>query len=264
MCNRAADLSRCLTKVQDSMVTQLKSLRVDSSKGKTAERSQQAVEEFEYLVNFNWSISQAMRRTMQDLSEGVFITMANLTLACRDTYLEFIYVMELNLTPYLPCVHLQSIYTRCSPTVYWSRQKMKFPVVRRGVLLVAQTGNLDAFTRTFPPVAGLHISRAGSPLHRPGSKLVTGKLDKKVVVKPQTSPKSLPRVSRNINDNYCVSNVFGLRNYVNVSDKMEDLNPSPVTSKSETVILHVNSSVANVHSVTGLPQKKGVNPTLLR
>ena len=47
---------------------------------------------------------------------------------------------------------------------------------------------------------------------------------------------------------------------VHVSGKKEDLNPSPVTSKSETVFLHVNSFVANVHSVTGLPQKKGVNP----
>ena len=37
------------------------------------------------------------------------------------------------------------------------------------------------------------------------------------------------------------------------------LNPSPVTSKSETVFFHVNSCVANVHSVTGLPQKKGIN-----
>ena len=51
-----------------------------------------------------------------------------------------------------------------------------------------------------------------------------------------------------------------MRNSVHVSDKIEDLNPSPVTSKNETVILHVNSFVANVHSVTGLPQKKGVNP----
>ena len=33
-----------------------------------------------------------------------------------------------------------------------------------------------------------------------------------------------------------------------------------MTSKSETVILHVSCFVANVHSVTGLPQKKGVNP----
>ena len=80
------------------------------------------------------------------------------------------------------------------------------------------------------------------------------------MVKPQTSPKSLPRGSRNINDNYCVLNVAGVKNSVHVSDKKKDLNPSPVTSKSETVFLHVNSFVANVHSVTGLPQKKGVNP----
>ena len=81
MCNQAAGLSRCLTKVQDSMVTQLKSLRVDTGKVKAAERTQQAVEELKYLVAFNHSISQAMQRTMQDLSEGVFISMANLTLA---------------------------------------------------------------------------------------------------------------------------------------------------------------------------------------
>ena len=41
-------------------------------------------------MTFKRSISQAMQRTMQDLSEGVFISMANLTLACRDSYLEFI------------------------------------------------------------------------------------------------------------------------------------------------------------------------------
>ena len=51
-----------------------------------------------------------------------------------------------------------------------------------------------------------------------------------------------------------------MRNSVHVSDKKEDLNPSPVTNKSKTVFLHVNSFVANVHFVIGLPQKKGVNP----
>ena len=64
MCNQAAGLSRCLTKVQDSMVTQLKSLWVDSTKGNTSEGTQQAVEELEYLVTFKRSISQAMQRTM--------------------------------------------------------------------------------------------------------------------------------------------------------------------------------------------------------
>ena len=44
MCNQAAGLSRCLTKVQDTMITQLKSLPVDKVKGKTTEKTQQAVE----------------------------------------------------------------------------------------------------------------------------------------------------------------------------------------------------------------------------
>ena len=47
MYNQAAGLSRCLTKVQDTMITQLKSLLVDKVKGKTAEKTQQAVEELE-------------------------------------------------------------------------------------------------------------------------------------------------------------------------------------------------------------------------
>ena len=68
ICNQAAGLSRCLTKVQDSMVTQLKSLRVDTGKGKAAERTQQAVEELEYLVTFNITVLFHKQRTMQDLS----------------------------------------------------------------------------------------------------------------------------------------------------------------------------------------------------
>ena len=196
--------------------------------GKAAERTQQVVKELEYLVTFNRSISQAMQRTMQDLSEGVFISKANLTLARRDSYLEFIHggvkpdtLTALRTAP----VHLHSL----------------FP---------------DSLLVTLPQMADQHSNRTGSPLHQPGSKLETGKLDKKVVVKAQTSPKSRPRFQREVNDNYCVLNVAGVKNSVHISGKKQDLNPLPVTSKSETQFLHVNSFVANVHSVTGLPQRK--------
>ena len=91
MCNQAAGLSRCLTRVQDSMSTHLRSLHVDKGKGKSSERMQQAVDELEYLVTFNRSISHAMARTMQDLSEGVFISVANFTLARSDSYLEYLH-----------------------------------------------------------------------------------------------------------------------------------------------------------------------------
>ena len=137
---------------------------------------------------------------------------------------------------------------------------MKSHVLRRGIPLAVHTGSLDVFIRTLPQVADHHSNWTGSPLHQPGSRLENSKLDRKVVVKPQTSPKSRPRVQREVNDNYCVFNVAGVKDSIHVSGKKQNLNPLPVTGKSETVFLHVNSFVANVHSVTGLPQKKVVNP----
>ena len=118
--------------------------------------------------------------------------------------------------------------------------------MRRDVRLVTHRGNLDVFIHTSPPIDPL-TSRTGSPLHRHGSRLETGKLVRKVVVKPQTSTRSRPRDLKSINNNYCVS-------------KMEVLNPSPVTLESEAVCLHVNSIVVNVPFVTGSLQKKDVNP----
>ena len=85
MCNQAAGLSRCLTRAQDAMSSQLKTLHLDKTKGKSSERMKQAVDGLVYLVTFNWSISQAMARTMQDLSEGALISMANFTLGRRDS-----------------------------------------------------------------------------------------------------------------------------------------------------------------------------------
>ena len=113
MCNQAVGLSRCLTRVQDAMSTQLKNLHQDKGEGKSSERTQQALDELEYLVTFNRSISQAMARTMQDLSEGICISMANFTLAHRDSYLEYLHagvkqdtLTELRTAP----VHLQSLF----------------------------------------------------------------------------------------------------------------------------------------------------------
>ena len=186
------------------MCTQLKSLRVDTGKGKAAEKTQQAVEELEYLVTFNRSISQAMQRTMQDLSEGVFISMANLTVARRDSYLEFICggvkpdtLTALRTAPvHLNSLFLDSLLVKAEDEISRSEERCSSGSVHR------KPGRFH---------------RTGSPLLRPGCKLETGKLDIKVVVKPQTSPKSRPRVSRSINDNYCVLNVAGVKNSVHVS-----------------------------------------------
>ena len=176
-----------------------------------------------------------MQRTMQDLSEGVFIIMANLTLARRDSYLEFIRggvkrdtLTALRTSP----VHLHSLFpdSLLVKAEYEERRS---------------SGSAHRKPGRFHPYAS-SSSRSThqpdrKPTHRPGSKLETGKWDRKVVAKPQTSAKSRPRVQRKVNDNYCVLNVAGVKDSVHVSGKNQDLNPSPVTSKSENVFLHVNS-----------------------
>ena len=86
MCNQAPGLSRCFTKVQDAMVAQIKTLHSDKGKGKALGRPHHTVDKLNYLVTFNRSITQAMDCTLQDLSEGIFINMANLTLAARDSW----------------------------------------------------------------------------------------------------------------------------------------------------------------------------------
>ena len=83
-------------------------------KGKSSERTKQAVDELDYLVTFNRSISQAMAGTMQDLSGGVFINTANFTLARRDSYLEYLHAgvkqNTLNALRTSP-VHLNSLFS---------------------------------------------------------------------------------------------------------------------------------------------------------
>ena len=83
----------------------------------------------------------------------------------------------------------------------------------------------------------------------------------KVMAKPPHSPRSWLRGPSLINDNYCVNSVTGQKNSVCVTGH-GDLDPAPVVAGNSKVTLNLNvdSCVANAHIVTGLPQKKGVNP----
>ena len=116
------------------------------------------------------------------------------------------------------------------------------------------------------PMTNRHNNRTGSRPSQVGSRYANVSKERKVVVSLPLSHRNRPRVQNNVNDNYCVQNVTGLKDFVCVPGQ-KVLNPSPVmdkhrdlTSKSETVLLPVNSCVANGHFITGLPQKKGVNP----
>ena len=81
------------------------------------------------------------------------------------------------------------------------------------------------------------------------------------MARPQHSPRSRPRVQSYVNDNHCVNSVTGQKNSVCVTGQT-GLNPPPTVAgdKKVTLNLNVDFCVANAHIVTGLPQRKGINP----
>ena len=68
------------------MKDQLKILKAEN-KGKGSSKASAAAEELTYLMDFNSSITQAAAKSMEHLSEFVFVTMGNLTPVRRDAYL---------------------------------------------------------------------------------------------------------------------------------------------------------------------------------
>ena len=88
MCNQAAGFNRFLTKVQESIMAQLRLIQDVKTKGKSWAKIQGVPEELSYLMNFNQSISFAMAKMMQHLSDFVCVSMANISLATRDAYMD--------------------------------------------------------------------------------------------------------------------------------------------------------------------------------
>ena len=132
--------------------------------------------------------------------------------------------------------------------------------MRRGVRPVLHTdirvASTDMLQRVDPVV--ITPTRRTSLL---GSRSRTSNKPGEVEARPPHSPRSLPRGPSIINDNYCVNFVTGQKNSVFVSGQ-GGLDPAPVVAENSKVTLNltVNSCVANAHIVTGLPERKGVNP----
>ena len=89
ICNQSASFNHCLFKVQQEMQSQLKTIRGES-KGKASKKVSKASDELQFLMNFNNSITQAAAKAMEYLTDFVFITMGNITLARRDSYFSHI------------------------------------------------------------------------------------------------------------------------------------------------------------------------------
>ena len=88
VCNQSAGFNRCITKIQDSVQENLKTLQTELSKGKSSGKAQATLDELHYLASFNQNVRFAMGKSLQHLSDFIFVQMANLTLARRDAYLD--------------------------------------------------------------------------------------------------------------------------------------------------------------------------------
>ena len=86
MCNQTASFNRCLFKVQGEMNAHLKVIRSEN-KGKVSNKLSEVAEELQFLMEFNSSITQAAAKAMEYLTYFVFLTMGNITLTRRDSYL---------------------------------------------------------------------------------------------------------------------------------------------------------------------------------
>ena len=117
ICNQAAGFNRLL-KIQQSMQSQLKDIWVES-KGKSSVKVSTAVDELQYLLDFNSSVCQAMAKSMEHLTDFVFINLANTTLLRRDSYLQYlkagVKADTLNALRTAP-LQLETVYTAPGPS----------------------------------------------------------------------------------------------------------------------------------------------------
>ena len=70
------------------MKGQLKTLKTEMAKGKSSTKATGSLDELQFLMN----ITQAMAKTLEHLSDFVFVSVANTTLARRDSYLSHLKV----------------------------------------------------------------------------------------------------------------------------------------------------------------------------
>ena len=198
-----------------------------------------------YLLDFNASISQAAAKSMEHLSDFVFITMGNLTLVRRDAYLSHLRteIKQDTLTALRTApLHLSTLFPDAT--------------IKRAEEDIAQLESKGQSTSG-------HGKGRYHPYERPENNLVTetlnrtswhGRLsgkdstEKERVVLPHSHP-DLPRASSRINDSYCITKLHTrLLAWSNT-----------LTQTIDTL----NAKLPVVHHVTTAPgqsQKKDLSP----
>ena len=198
------------------MGKQFKEIQSVMSKGKSSSKLHQTADELDYLVTFNQSITQAMDHTVQDLSDGVFINVANLTLARRDSYLEFLKagikqdtLISLRTAP----IHMSALF----PDHIISKGEREYGTMKTNILLVPHTRNFNA-TTLIVRLPDSSKTLTGSLVHLHGSKLEG--VDRGLTeTRPPLKLGNRQSHRSSINDNYCVGCVAGKSVCVHVTCK---------------------------------------------
>ena len=87
ICNKAAGFNCCVTKLQDEIQENVRILQKELAKGKGSQAAKKAVDDLKDLCAFNQNVSVCLGKSMQHMTDALFITMSNFTLMRRDASL---------------------------------------------------------------------------------------------------------------------------------------------------------------------------------
>ena len=88
ICNQAAGFNCCVTKLQNEIQVNFRILQKELAKGKGSQEAKKAVDDPKDLCAFNRNISVCLAKSMQHMTDSLFITISNFTLMRRDAYLD--------------------------------------------------------------------------------------------------------------------------------------------------------------------------------
>ena len=240
VCNQAASFNRCLFKVQSDMQTQIKTI-CGESKGKGSNKATEATEELQFLMDFNASITQAAAKVMEHLTDFVFITMGNLTLACRDVYLNH---LKNGIKPDALAA------LRTGPLHIEEKEKLPIMIARVSLHLLQRAPKVGS--TLMKGVRG--NQRVGRRLSRKGphERTLTEDNLEEARARIPTSLRDLPRANSHTNDNHCTDRFPGRLLAGNTLTEQTMNN-----CLDQNVNFHV---VKVVPSAPGHSQKKEISP----
>ena len=207
------------------------------AKGKSSSKAAGVANELQFLMNFNASITQAMAKTLEHLSDFVFVTVANTTLARRDSYLSHLKagikpdtLASLRTAPlHIPTLFPDEALRQAEQDIATFQSKGQLHSGKKGRFHLYDHPEKRGDNRKQERPAWKNIGQRGH-----------GKKSR-----PPTTPQDRPRASSLTNDSYCVLTTRLLAGSMlqRQTDTFVNLNVVPC-----------------VHTVPGHSQKKEISP----